>query len=136
MRFNTSTRRKARMTGESEAMEMARTIMDGFSKGDVTVILKNMDFKAAHEKWTDVFGPSDPRAKMSSKEFEKDYKREIQRTYAKPWNATWSIDKITMEGDEAVVEVNVEGSKSIFLPMILLKKGRNWRLIQIPAWSY
>ena len=128
------------MSDEDEIKEVTEKMMKAFTDGDVKIIIKNMDFKETKQIWAAFFGVTDKRAQMSDKDFEKDYKREIEMIYNRPWNKSWTIDSIEIKDHEkwkrATINVNAEGAKSIFMPLILSNQSKKWKMIQIPAWSF
>ncbi len=123
------------MTDEDDVKRITEEIMNAFVKGDPKTIIKNMDFKETKVIWTEFLGPSDKRAQMSDKDFEKDYKKEIEQIYNRPWNKTWTIEGITINGDRAEVNIMHQDANKLFKPLVLSKKTKKWKMIQIPLWS-
>jgi len=123
------------MSDEDDVRKVTEEIMNAFVKGDPKTIIKNMDFKETKVEWTAFLGPTDRRAQMSDKDFEKDYKKEIEQIYSRPWNVTWTIEGIEIKEDRAEVRVMHMNSQAIFKPMVLSKKTKKWKMTQIPLWK-
>ena len=123
------------MSDEDDVRKITEEIMNAFVKGDPKTIIKNMDFKETKVIWTEFLGPTDKRAQMSDKDFEKDYKKEIEQIYSRPWNMTWTIEGISISGDRAEVRVMHQLSQALFKPLVLSNKTKKWKMIQIPLWK-
>ena len=123
------------MSDEDDVKKVTEEIMNAFVKGDAKAIIKSMDFKETKVIWTEFLGPTDKRAQMSDKDFEKDYKKEIEQIYNRPWNVNWTIESMSISDNRAEIKVMHENAKSLFKPLVLSKKTKKWKMIQIPLWT-